>query len=229
MRDGPAVHERCNAMKLRPLPLAPLAAATLLTALEAPAAEIRGRVIDAEGKGVAEAVVYVVTADPAGEAPATGTAAVMDQVQKEFVPHVLPIVVGTEVRFPNHDQIHHHVYSFSRTKSFELPLYKGEEAAPVLFDRVGAVKVGCNIHDWMSGVILVVPTPYFAVTDASGAYTIAGVPPGTHSLVAWHEASKSGAEAATRTVDVSGGAAEVSFRLEIAARPAASRGLRRYE
>ena len=50
----------------------------------------------------------------------------MDQVNKEFVPHVLPVAVGTEVSFPNHDQIHHHVYSFSRTKTFEIPLYKGE-------------------------------------------------------------------------------------------------------
>jgi hypothetical protein len=65
---------------------------------------------------------------------------------------VLPIAVGTEVRFPNHDQIHHHVYSFSRVKSFDLPLWKGEEAPPVLFDAPGVVKVGCNIHDWMMGV-----------------------------------------------------------------------------
>ena len=102
---------------------------------------------------------------PALRAPADARTAVMDQVNKEFVPHVLPVAVGTEVSFPNHDQIHHHVYSFSRTKTFEIPLYKGEAAPPVRFDQVGAVKLGCNIHDWMSGVILVVPTPYFAMTD----------------------------------------------------------------
>ncbi len=97
--------------------------------------------------------------------------ATLDQVDKTFVPGLLPIVVGTKVRFPNHDQIQHHVYSFSRTKTFELPLYKGEDAAPVLFDKVGVVKVGCNIHDWMSAIILVLPTPWFARTGADGTFT----------------------------------------------------------
>ena len=106
------------------------------------------------------------------------------------MPGLLPIVVGTKVKFPNHDQIQHHVYSFSRTKTFELPLYKGEDAAPVLFDKVGVVKVGCNIHDWMSAIILVLPTPWFARTGADGAFTIENVPQGRHSVVAWHELSK---------------------------------------
>ena len=183
------------------------------------AGEIHGRVTDPQGNGITEAVVFV-QALPPGVAPAAvKRTAVMDQVHKEFVPHVLPVVVGTEVSFPNHDQIHHHVYSFSRTRTFEIPLYKGEQASPVRFDTVGAVKLGCNIHDWMSAVILVVPTPYFAVTAAAGAFTIGGVPPGAYSLVAWHEGSKQKVEDTAQTVHVGAGTAEVSFSLLVAPPP----------
>ena len=98
----------------------------------------------------------------------------MDQFNKTFVPEMLPIAVGTQVRFPNRDQIRHHVYSFSRPKRFELPLYKGEDAPPVLFDKPGVVKIGCNIHDWMSAIILVLPNDRFAVTKEDGTFSSAG-------------------------------------------------------
>jgi DNA-binding transcriptional MerR regulator/plastocyanin len=166
------------------------------------AAELRGRVIAGDGTGVAGAVVFLRTpATP--PAPATPPrSAVMDQIDKQFVPRLLPVAVGTEVRFPNHDQIHHHVYSFSRVKSFDLPLSKGEEAAPILFDAPGVVKVGCNIHDWMMGVILVVPTPVFAVTDDGGAFQLRDVPTGEVTIAAWHEASDSSLDDATHRVTV---------------------------
>jgi hypothetical protein len=150
----------------------------------------------------------------------------MDQVNKEFVPHVLPIAVGTEVSFPNHDQIHHHVYSLSRTKTFEIPLYKGEPASPVRFDQTGAVKLGCNIHDWMSGVILVVPTPYFATTDAEGAFVLRDLPPGTFDLAVWSEGNKGDIEATRQTV-TAGDAAPVTFAIDVTPprrRPASRRG-----
>jgi plastocyanin len=195
------------------------------------APSITGRVVGADGKGIADAVVFVQSpADgqkmPNGAVPQ----ATMDQIEKTFVPGLLPIVVGTTVRFPNHDQIHHHVYSFSRTKTFELPLYKGTDAAPVLFDKVGVVKVGCNIHDWMSAIILVLPTPYFARTDADGRFTIADLPHGEYSVVAWHELSKSKPEDTAQTLNVTNGTAvEANFTLTLGparARPAV-RGSRR--
>lgn len=194
------------------------------------AAEIRGRVAGGDGKGIAEAVVFVEEM-PAGVAlPAEKPGASLDQVEKEFVPHILPIVVGTEVFFPNHDQIHHHVYSFSRTKTFETPLYKGETEPPVLFDKVGAVKIGCNIHDWMSAVILVLPTPYFALTDAEGAYVLRDVPAGTHSVAAWHEGSKEKTEDTAKKVTVGDGNGEADFTLSLEAprEPASARAARKY-
>ena len=191
------------------------------------AAELSGRVVDPHGDPVRDAVVFVDQLPPGAAPRADSRTAVMDQINREFVPHVLPVAVGTEVSFPNHDQIHHHVYSFSRTKTFEIPLYKGETAAPVRFEQVGAVKLGCNIHDWMSGVILVVPTPYFAVTDEQGVFTLRDVPPGTYGLVAWHEGSKGKVEDTRQSVTAGGSATPLTFTLDITeprARPAGRRG-----
>lgn len=199
-------------------------------ALGAPS--ITGRVVGADGKGIPEAVVFVQSPTDGAKMPnGLVPMATMDQIEKTFVPGLLPIVVGTKVRFPNHDQIHHHVYSFSRTKTFELPLYKGTDAPPVLFDKVGVVKVGCNIHDWMSGIILVLPTPYFAQTDAEGRFTLADLPHGQYSVVAWHELSKAKPEDTAQSIDVGNGAAapEANFTLTLGparARPAV-RGSRR--
>jgi plastocyanin len=193
----------------------------------ASAVEITGRVMGPNGQGIAQAVVFVQALPLGTSPPPAQRLAVMDQINKTFVPTVLPIMVGTEVHFPNHDQIHHHVYSFSRTKSFELPLYKGEDAPPVLFDKVGAVKIGCNIHDWMSGVILVLPTPYFATTDETGRFVLRDLPPGTYPLACWHELSQVKIEETVQQVQVNADAAEVAFTLSLTApraRPSVSGG-----
>jgi plastocyanin len=193
-----------------------------LAALAAPvhgiAAAVSGTVTGVDGKGIANAVVFVQA--PAPTASRTQSPQVVDQIHKTFVPGLLPIVVGTSVRFPNHDQIHHHVYSFSPTKTFELPLYKGKEAPEVMFDKVGVVKIACNIHDWMSGIILVLPSPHFAVTDAQGRFVLENLPAGDYTLVAWHELSKMKPEATGQPVRVSGDVTDVAFSLPLGpARP----------
>jgi plastocyanin len=208
-----------------------LIGALWVSASAAAGPSISGRVTGADGKGIADAVVFIQSPDNGPHAPpGVNPMATMDQVEKTFVPGLLPIVVGTSVRFPNHDQIRHHVYSFSRTKTFELPLYKGTDAAPVLFDKTGVVKVGCNIHDWMSGIILVLPTPWFARTDAEGRYTLSDLPAGQYSVVVWHELSKSKPEETAQSVNVvSSSAAEANFSVTLGAaraRPAV-RGTRR--
>jgi len=177
-----------------------------------------GVVTGSDGKGIADAVVFVQS--PLPSAKGGKPAQVVDQVDKTFVPGLLPIEVGTRVRFPNHDQIHHHVYSFSPAKTFELPLYKGEEAPAVFFDKTGVVKIGCNIHDWMSGIILVLPSPHFAVTDADGRFVLEDLPPGTYVLAAWHAQSKLKPEEAARSVALGTEPVHVDFTLPLApARP----------
>lgn len=186
--------------------------AVVLAPTSSAAVDLTGQVVDAAGAPLADAVVFLEDG-----APAAPTAATMDQVDKQFVPRLLVIPRGTTVSFPNRDQIHHHVYSFSPAKTFEIPLYKGEQGAPVVFDEVGAVKLGCNIHDWMSGVILVVPNGVFAVTGADGTFTLRDVPDGWVTVVAWHEASKAPLDASAQNVE-SGAATPLRFVLDTAAR-----------
>jgi len=112
--------------------------------------------------------------------------AIMDQRNNMFVPGVLAVRVNTLVNFPNSDDVRHHVYSFSPAKKFELRLYHGKTADPVLFDQAGKVALGCNIHDSMVGYIYVVNSEYFAVTDAKGKITLDKIPAGDYQLEIYH-------------------------------------------
>lgn len=163
-----------------------IVAAWVGAATAAPAGMIQGFVKEAGGAPVSDAVISAVPVSGSPPPARRPGRAVMDQQDKEFVPHVLAVQVGTEVIFPNKDNIRHHVYSFSPAKKFELPLYKGTQAAPVRFDRPGIVVLGCNIHDWMLGYIAVLETPYFAPTGADGRAEIADVPAGTYEVRLWH-------------------------------------------
>lgn len=120
-----------------------------------------------------------------GDAAPVAGEAVMDQRNTAFEPGVLVIEAGTVVSFPNSDTVRHQVYSFSPTKSFELPLYSGTPPEPVVFDEPGVVVVGCNIHDWMIGWIIVLDTPHHARTGADG-FARLQVPDGEYRLQAWH-------------------------------------------
>ena len=144
-------------------------------------------VTDQKNNPIEGAVVYV--KGKLGKPASTPAEAVMDQVDMQFKPYILPVLVGTRVQFPNKDQVHHNLYSFSKTKSFELPLYKGTEAAPVLFDQPGVVKMGCNIHDWMSGYVVVLENPHYAVTDASGVARFTA-PNGAREVAVWSDRLK---------------------------------------
>src|SRR2546430_377912 len=104
-----------------------------------------------------------------------------------FSPHVLPVVVGTTVEWPNNDEIFHNVFSISDPKQFDLGLYQKPEVKSVLFDKAGRVDVFCSIHTSMNCIVLVLETPHFAATDDKGRYAIANVPPGTYRLKGWHE------------------------------------------
>ncbi|MGE0394294.1 MAG: carboxypeptidase regulatory-like domain-containing protein [Vicinamibacterales bacterium] len=111
----------------------------------------------------------------------------LDQRRETFVPHVLAVMTGTTVDFPNSDATYHNVFSLSKTQRFDLGRYKQGRSKSVRFDRPGVVRVFCDIHSHMSAFIVVFSHPYFAVTDTDGRYRIDGVPPGTYTVAAWYE------------------------------------------
>lgn len=155
----------------------------LMLAGPASAATLEVLMQQADGSPVADAVVTL--QGPAG-APAAVLKADMDQRGQRFAPHVLAVHTGTQVRFPNSDNIRHQVYSFSPAKRFELRLYEGTPADPLLFDKPGVVVLGCNIHDWMLGYIYVTDDPHFAVSNAQGKVRLEQLPPGDYHATLWH-------------------------------------------
>lgn len=173
---------------MMPLP-APRKAAALCALLwltgAASAGSLRVQVLDSAGKPLEGAVVSLVS-DAARRAVRPLPEQEISQENKQFVPAVRVVTVGTLVRFPNRDSVRHHVYSFSPAKKFEIKLYAGTPAAPVLFDQPGVAVLGCNIHDQMVGWVVVLDTPYFAQTDAQGQALLEGMPAGAHQLRAWH-------------------------------------------
>jgi hypothetical protein len=111
----------------------------------------------------------------------------MHQKNKTFSPHVLAIEVGGSVRFPNEDPIFHNAFSNFNGQIFDVGLYKPGSSRAVPFRSQGIVRVFCNIHPQMSAVIAVLPTPYFAVSDRSGAFEIDNVPAGDYEVHVFHE------------------------------------------
>ena len=193
--------------------------ALLCRALPAHAAELRVVVKDHRGKVVADAVVLATASDPKSALHAKPPQDAVDQVDKQFVPYVKPIFVGSKVRFPNSDNIRHQVYSFSPAKKFELPLYGGTDAPPVVFDKPGVVVLGCNIHDWMVGYIYVSETPFFAKTAAAGTASIDDMPPGDYTVRLWHPSMEHAEESTARRVTLNADA-PTTVEWELALKPA---------
>jgi plastocyanin len=128
----------------------------------------------------------VLTIHPVGaERAAPPVSAVMDQINRTFVPDLLVVPTGSTVEFPNSDSVSHQIYSFSPARKFQLPLYRGKPYPPVRFDQPGVVTLGCNIHDAMLAYVVVTDAPYFGRTDAAGGWSI-DVPRGTYRVSVWH-------------------------------------------
>jgi plastocyanin len=163
----------------------PCLAILLTAALRLAAADVACKLTDPKGAPVADAVVSLKRLDvPEPAVAPAGTTAEIIQQNREFIPYVTAVQVGTTMHFPNRDKVEHHVYSLSKAKQFELPLYSGEAKRGILFDEPGVVTIGCNIHDWMIAYVVVLPTPHFAKTGSDGATTLS-VPAGHYHLEIW--------------------------------------------
>jgi plastocyanin len=170
----------------------------LLISPSALSAQLELRVVDDKGNPLKDVVAALVPAQKVDYAAAP--TAIMDQRQNMFVPGVLAIRVNTQVRFPNGDDVRHHVYSFSPAKKFELRLYHGMTAEPVLFDKPGTVVLGCNIHDSMVAYIYVVETDYFAISDVQGKISV-NAPAGKYQLQIYHPQMSGNFPESTITLD----------------------------
>jgi plastocyanin len=150
---------------------------------------------DAAGNRLQDAVILADALDTApdgafGSATKPPVAVTIAQVNKQFEPYVTAIRVGTAVDFPNRDDILHNVYSFSKAKPFQLPLYKDKPPEPVIFDNPGVVILGCNIHDWMVAYVYIADTPHFAKTGGDGRVVLTELPPGSYLIRVWHPRKK---------------------------------------
>ena len=188
----------------------------------AQAAEIEILVTDQAGNRLQDAAVVADALDSPADAASPSKvklpSVTIAQHDKQFEPYVSVIRVGTAIDFPNRDNILHNVYSFSKVKPFQLPLYKDKPPQPVLFDKPGVVVLGCNIHDWMVAYVYVVASPYFAKTDAGGR-AVAARPPGAYRIRAWHPRKKRRGSSQPREIRIAEASEPVRMEFTIGLKP----------
>lgn len=143
------------------------------------------QVMDANRQPLSDAVVFLKSPNLLSQSQPLDHAEIAQQ-DRTFIPGVQVITVGTAVEFPNRDDVRHHVYSFSPAKAFELKLYIGKPEAPIVFDKVGIVELGCNIHDSMLGWVLVNDTPLYGNTDDAGYVSFNVEASDSLSVDVWH-------------------------------------------
>lgn len=170
---------------------------------------IEGRVSLARAQDHRDVVIYLERIPGKTFTPPAATV-VIDQKNLAFQPHVVPVLVGTRVSFPNSDEVRHNVFSPTKGASFDLGSYPLGAIRNRVFDVPGVVTLLCNVHAEMSAYVVVAETPYFAVSDRAGNFAIPAVPPGHYEVVAWHERAR----AVRKTIDVpEGHPATVLFEL----------------
>lgn len=188
------------AKSIKIVALSAVLAAIASLATSAWAGDLKGKV-SAQGMHSPENIVVYIDSIPGKTFPPPVLHAVMDQMQMEFVPHVLVILKGTAVNFLNDDPVQHNVYwpsiDHNRALAHNMGTWPQGIVKSYTFNNLGDVPLLCKTHSEMSGHILVVPTPYFAVTDKEGNYMIKNVPPGQYVLKTWSEEAKPTEQAVT--------------------------------
>jgi plastocyanin len=174
------------------------------------AGDVKGR-ITAQGVRSPEGIAVYIDSVPGKTFAPPGPHVFVDQSHLAFAPHVVVVQQGTTVEFKNDDNVGHNVYwpaiNHNRKMAHNMGTWPQGLSKPFTFNDPGDVPLLCNVHPEMSGYIYVAPTPYYALTDKEGAFTIKNVPPGQYTLKTWSEAAKP----ATQTVTVAGGAVNVSL------------------
>lgn len=192
-----------------------LALICVIAPIKAYAGTVSVHVVDAKGQAVSDAVI---TIHPDAGVPSKPIRfpwpITMVQKNIAFNPHTLIVPVGATVSFPNEDKVRHHVYSFSKPARFELKLFGKDESRNYTFKTAGAVALGCNIHDSMSGFIKVVDTPYANKTNVDGDTQIGGVTGGQARITVWHPLSRAKNNEVTFTLNVPA-SGDIAKRIQI--------------
>ena len=144
-------------------------------------------------------------------APASRPTVRVSQKNRTIIPHLTVVQVGTRVEFPNQDDVFHNIFSLSGPRRFNLGRYPPGGSKAEVFTMPGIVRLFCDIHSEMGGIVLVLDTPYFVKPDAEGRFRLEGVPPGEYTAVAWHESA--GTDSA-RVVVSEGAETSIDFALE---------------
>ena len=181
-------------------------------AASAGAASLQVQVQEPSGKALPQAVVFLESREAKAAVKPLQNAEIA-QASRQFIPQVNVVTVGTSVTFPNRDTVRHHVYSFSPAKTFELKLYTGTLASPVVFDKPGVAVLGCNIHDNMAAWVVIVDTPHYGRSGADGKLTLDNVPPGDYRLRVWHARLPVGAPATDQPFTVAATASAANVRV----------------
>ena len=163
-------------------------------------AEITISVMDQKSNAVIDGYVELYALSGTEVAtPATGT---IDQIDKEFTPLVSAVPVGSTVFFPNSDNIQHQIYSFSKSKPFDLPLFAKNDTQKVVFENAGIIHMGCNIHDWMLSFLYVYESKFFGQTNNRGNISFSDLPDGDYELRVWSPRLKNNRKAVTQTISI---------------------------
>lgn len=169
--------------------------ATISTRLTTPRTRVRvygepgtpPATLQADDNPLANVVLYLESTPSLRAGASWRPSAVLRQHDERFMPHVLPVLVGTTVAFPNDDPLYHNVFSLSRARTFDLGRYPKGSSKSLSFPTAGVVQLFCHIHADMSGYILVLDNPFFTIPDVQGHFVIDSIPPGEYRLVTWHE------------------------------------------
>jgi plastocyanin len=181
----------------------------LIVGSRAFATGVSGRVTMANGSPAKYAAVWL---EGGGSGSPAMKPAVVDQRDMMFSPHVSVITVGTRIDFPNHDTVFHNVFAEFDAKKFDLGMYARGQTRSITFDKAGLVAILCSVHSEMSAYVMIVDSPYHAVTDAKGRFTIADVPAGNYTLKVWHESTQ------TYTGRAAIGATDPGFTIQVSRR-----------
>jgi plastocyanin len=181
----------------------------------AEAASLEVTVGDQAGAPAPGAVVELQPVSAGDTASVAAADAQMTQKNQAFAPHVLVVRKGASVAFPNLDPFHHHIYSFSAARTFEIELYSRAEVPSMVFPNAGVVPLGCNIHDNMRGYIYVSEAPYFAATADNGAAAFESIPTGEWRVQVWHPRAAQGVSTSVMVGEGADGRQSIAVQIDL--------------